>query len=211
MELSLIKSIQTQKIIAIMRGVEPSDMLTIFRALTKGGIKNFEVTLDSPQAYEMIQILAKEKEDDISIGAGTVLDPPSARKAIAYGAEFIVSPTLHLETIQMTKKHGAISIPGCFTPTEILTAYENGADMVKVFPARSLGVNYFKDLAGPLPHIPLIATGGIHKENMKSYLTSGATAVGLGSSLVPKKITDQTTLTQLTKEASELTYLIKDH
>jgi len=211
MKMSLIKSIQSQKIIAIMRGVQPDDVLAIFRALTKGGIKSFEVTLDSPRAYEMIQTLAKEKGDDISIGAGTVLDPASARKAIEYGADFIVSPTLHLETIQMTKKHGAISIPGCLTPTEILTAYENGEDMVKVFPASSLGANYFKDLSGPLPHIPLIATGGIYKENIQSYVTSGVTAVGLGSSLVPKKITDQTELTQLTKEASKLVHLMADH
>jgi len=208
--MSYIQQLESNKLIAIMRGVDPDDAISIFHSLKKGGIKAFEITLDSPKAYEIIEKLSIETGDDVLIGAGTVLAPESARTAIYHGANFIISPTLNLETIKITKRHGGLSIPGCLTPTEILTAYENGADMVKVFPAGSVGASYFKDLSGPLPCIPLIATGGINADNIQTYIQSGVAAVGLGSSLVPKKISEHNDIAELTKKASQLINLIQN-
>ena len=208
--MSYIQQLRSNKLIAIMRGVDPGDAISIFQSLKEGGIKTFEITLDSPKAYEVIEKLSDKAENDILIGAGTVLDPESARKAVYHGASFVISPTLQLETIKMTKRYGVLSIPGCLTPTEVLMAYENGADMVKVFPASSMGASYFKDLSSPLPYIPLIATGGINEDNMRTYIKAGVAAVGLGSSLVPKYISDSNDLTALTNKALKLVELTQN-
>jgi len=205
---SYIQQLEESKIIAIMRGVDPGDVFAIAKALKKGGVKVFEVTLDSPNALDVIKQLSEEAEDDMLVGAGTVLDPESARMAIHSGAKFIISPTMNINTIEMTKRYGALSIPGCLTPTEILTAYEHGADIVKVFPAGTMGPRYFKDVAGPLSQIPLMATGGINEENMLDFLDTGIIAVGLGSSLVPKEISDDTDLERLTEKAVELVQMV---
>lgn len=205
-----MQKLRENNLIAIMRGVNPDDAISIFQSLNEGGIKVFEITLDSPKAFELIEKLSHEAKDDVRIGAGTVLDPESARRAISYGAQFIISPTLNLRTIEMAKRHGVLSIPGCLTPTEILSAYEHGADLVKVFPAGSMGANYFKDIAGPLPYIPLIATGGINTNNIQSYIQAGAAAVGIGSSLVPKQCTGADELHELTQKASKLVQLVSD-
>lgn len=207
-KMSFVQYFKENKIIAIMRRVDPNDSLSIARALKRGGIKAIEVTLDSPNAYEIIERLSTQGGDDMLIGAGTVLDPESARMAIHHGAKFIISPTLNLNTIKMTKRYGALSIPGCLSPTEILTAFENGADMIKVFPASSLGASYFKDLSGPLSYIPIIATGGINESNIQDYIKTGIAAVGLGSSLVVREISDNNDLTQLAHKASHLVQLV---
>ncbi|MFB4211630.1 bifunctional 4-hydroxy-2-oxoglutarate aldolase/2-dehydro-3-deoxy-phosphogluconate aldolase [Shouchella sp. JSM 1781072] len=180
------QAIQSEKIIAIIRGAEAGNLVQIGQALKEGGIQLVEVTLNSNQALDGITHLKKEFGDELFIGAGTVLDPESARAAIQAGADFILSPTVNIETINMTKRYGKVSIPGAFTPTEILTAYENGADFVKVFPAR-MGPDYIKDIQGPLPHIPLVPTGGVNEQNVASFLKIGSSACGIGSSLVNTK------------------------
>lgn len=202
--MSYFKQLQESKIIAILRKVDTKDVISVVHGLHKGGINVFEVTLDSPKALGVIEQLSTEVSNDVLIGAGTVLDPASAELAIQHGAKFIVSPTLDLKTIEMTKKHETLSIPGCLTPTEIFIASKNGADMVKVFPANSMGANYFKDLSGPLSHIPLIATGGINQDNILLYLEAGVSAVGLGSSLVPKKISHSDELEALTRKTEKI-------
>jgi 2-dehydro-3-deoxyphosphogluconate aldolase / (4S)-4-hydroxy-2-oxoglutarate aldolase len=180
---NLLSHILEHKIVAIVRGAESKDVVQIASALHEGGIKNIEITLNSPNALEAIEKVAKEFKGEMLVGAGTVLDPETARAAILAGAQFILAPTVNIETIKMTKRYGAISIPGAFSPTEILTAYENGADIVKVFPA-SIGAQYIKDIRGPLPHIPLLPTGGVNLDNIREFDAAGAVGFGIGSSLV---------------------------
>ncbi|WP_026677403.1 bifunctional 4-hydroxy-2-oxoglutarate aldolase/2-dehydro-3-deoxy-phosphogluconate aldolase [Fictibacillus gelatini] len=191
------------KIIAIIRGANPEDVLAISRALKDGGVSILEITLNSPKALSTIEKVADEFGDEVLVGAGTVLDAESARAALLSGAKFILSPTVNRQTIEMTKRYGAVSIPGALTPTEILTAYEHGADIIKVFPANAVGVSYIKDIHGPLPHIPLMPTGGVDLTNIGGYFRAGAVAAGLGSSLVnAKHQVTESYLNDLTEKAA---------
>ncbi|MDB5013052.1 MAG: 2-dehydro-3-deoxyphosphogluconate aldolase [Daejeonella sp.] len=184
--------ILNHKIVAIIRGADPLSILNIVDALFDGGVKTLEVTINSPKAMQVIEAIADKMGDQLLVGAGTVLDQETARVALLAGARFIVSPTTNVDTIKMTKRDGAISIPGAFTATEILTAFESGGDIIKVFPA-SAGPDYFKEISGPLPQIPLMPTGGINLNNIKEFKSAGAVAFGLGSSLVDtsQEITDE--------------------
>ncbi|WP_142130254.1 bifunctional 4-hydroxy-2-oxoglutarate aldolase/2-dehydro-3-deoxy-phosphogluconate aldolase [Bacillus sp. SLBN-3] len=168
--------------IAIIRGYRTEDAVRIARALKKGGVTLLEVTLNSPDALRTIRELSNEP--GMTVGAGTVLDGAAAQGAIEAGARFILSPTLKIETIRTAKRYGVISIPGAYTPSEILTAFEEGADIVKVFPATALGPSFIKDMQGPLPQVRLLPTGGVTVENATTFLEAGAVGVGLGSSLV---------------------------
>ncbi|GAF24010.1 bifunctional 4-hydroxy-2-oxoglutarate aldolase/2-dehydro-3-deoxy-phosphogluconate aldolase [Shouchella hunanensis] len=199
--------IHEEKLIAIIRDAQPEDLLNISEALLKGGISLIEVTLNSPQALHGIARLKKAFGTEIIIGAGTVLDPESAKAAIDSGADFLLSPTVNEETIKLTKRYGKVSIPGAFTPTEILSAYECGADFIKVFPAR-MGPEYIKDIKGPLPHIPLVPTGGVNERNVQAFLSAGGVACGIGSSLVntSEAVTKQS-LEELTRKAEHFVSL----
>ncbi|MBU8690417.1 bifunctional 4-hydroxy-2-oxoglutarate aldolase/2-dehydro-3-deoxy-phosphogluconate aldolase [Priestia megaterium] len=179
----ILSHLLEHKIVAIIRGAKPQDVVKIASALNDGGVKNIEITLNSPDALSAIREVSTELGDQVLVGAGTVLDPETARSAILAGAKFILSPTVNTETIKLTKRYGAVSIPGAFSPTEILTAYENGGDIIKVFPAR-LGASYIKDIRGPLPHIPLLPTGGVSLDNIQEFEEAGAVGFGIGSSLV---------------------------
>lgn len=171
-------------IVSIIRGSKPDDVLSIIQALLDGGVRAVEITADSPGVTRSIEAIRREFGEEMAVGVGTVLDPETARITIMSGASFVISPSVNVETIRLTKRYGAISIPGAFTPTEILTAYESGADIVKLFPARALGANFIKDVHGPLAHIPIMPTGGIGVDNMEEYFRAGAFAVGIGGSLV---------------------------
>jgi len=203
MKTDVLTHLLEHQLVSIIRGARPDDLLPIVQALHAGGIRSVEVTINSPKALAGIERLADTLGDEMMIGAGTVLDPETARAALLAGARFIISPTLNRRTIQLTKRYGAVSIPGAFTPTEILTAYEHGADIVKVFPA-SLGPTYFKDVKGPLPHIPLMPTGGVKLDNIRAFQQAGAAAYGLGSALVDTSTpaTDEY-LRQLTSKAQQ--------
>jgi 2-dehydro-3-deoxyphosphogluconate aldolase / (4S)-4-hydroxy-2-oxoglutarate aldolase len=202
--MDVLSTIKQEKMIAIIRGSEPSDALAIAKALYKGGVRAIEITLNSPGALSSIEKVRSTLGDDLAVGAGTVLDPESARSALLAGAQFILSPSLNRDTIKMTKRYGAVSIPGAFTPTEILEAYESGGDIIKVFPASSLGPGFVKDIHGPLPQIPLLPTGGIDLTNIAEYIEKGAAGVGLGSSLVNSReaVTDEY-LQELTEKARQ--------
>ena len=184
--MTTLSQILEHKIVAIIRGAHPNDVLKIARALHEGGIRILEITFNSPNALTVVDELSSQMGKDLLIGMGTVLDAATAKDAISAGAKFIISPSLNIETIQATKKNGAVSIPGAFTATEILAAYDHGGDIIKVFPA-SVGANYIRDLHGPFPHIPLMPTGGINLQNIREYLQTGAVAVGIGSALVDTK------------------------
>jgi len=184
--MTTLSQILQHKIVAILRGANPNDVLKIAEALHKGGIKLLEITFNSPNALELLKKLSSQMKNEMLMGMGTVLNAATAKQAMAAGAKFILSPALNPETIKATKEAGAVSIPGAFTATEILMAYENGADIVKVFPA-SAGADYIKDIRGPLPHIPLMPTGGVTINNVSNFFKAGAVAVGIGSDLVNTK------------------------
>ena len=200
--MTILSQLLQHKIIAIIRGAQPTDVLPIVQALVEGGIKAVEITLNSKDAIRLINEVSNHLQDKMLVGAGTVLDAASATKAIEAGAQFIISPSVDIETIELTKQKGKVSIPGAFTATEIVTAYKAGADLIKVFPASS--PQYIKDLMAPLSHIPMMPTGGINLENIKDFKKAGAVAFGIGSSLVDtKQAITKTYLEQLTTKAKQ--------
>lgn len=201
--------IKAQVIVAVIREATAENIVPIASALYDGGVKVLEVTAETPGVMAMIEKVRVELGDKVLVGAGTVLDPETARAAIMAGSQFIVSPSLNTETIKMTKRYGIASIPGALTPTEILTANENGADMIKVFPANAFGPGYIKNIHGPFPHIPLMVTGGINESNMQEYIEGGALAIGVGGNLVnPKNLNSDEDYLTLTKKALEYTALL---
>ncbi len=175
------------KLIAIIRGASPDHIMPIAEVLYEGGIRLLEITMNSAEPLKVIKQVAVKMGDRMMIGAGTVLDKEIAAAAVSAGARFILSPTLDEELIQATRKLGATSIPGAFTPTEIYRAFKAGADIVKVFPA--LSPSYIRDLKGPLPHIPLLPTGGITLGNISEFNRTGVVGFGIGSALVDTRQT----------------------
>lgn len=203
-----LNRILDSKMVPIVRGQSPEDVLKIAGALHEGGVQVIEITLNSPQALQSIDLVSRELGHVMTVGAGTVLDPESARAALLAGASFILAPSVNTETIKMTKRYGAVSIPGAMTPTEIVTAYESGCDIVKVFPVTVLGPDYIQDIKGPLGHIPLMPTGGVDLGNFEAYLKNGAAACGLGSSLVHSKTEiNQAYLKNLTEKTRQFALL----
>lgn len=186
MKQDLLGRLLQSGVVAVVRKVEADKVMNVISALVEGGITGIEVTMDSPNALNAISEAKKLYGDKAVIGAGTVLDGESANRAIQAGADFIFAPTLSKDTIAVSNRYGKIVIPGVFTPTEILQAYEWGADIVKVFPASVLGSQFIKDVRGPLGHIPMMPTGGIGLDNIQEYIKAGAVAAGVGGSLLNK-------------------------
>ena len=200
--MTILSQLLQYKIIAIIRGAQPADVLPIVQALYDGGIRAVEITLNSKDAIQAINKVSTHLKDKMLVGAGTVLDAASASAAIEAGAQFIIAPSVDIETIQLTKQKGKLSIPGAFTATEIVTAYKAGADLIKVFPASN--PQYIKDLMGPLSHIPMMPTGGVNLHNIADFKKAGAVAFGIGSSLVDtKQAITKTYLEQLTSKAKQ--------
>jgi 2-dehydro-3-deoxyphosphogluconate aldolase / (4S)-4-hydroxy-2-oxoglutarate aldolase len=200
--MTVLNLLYKHKIVAIIRGAQPVDVLNIVHALQAGGIYAVEITLNSAYALQVIKDVTDAVKDSMLVGAGTVLNASSASAAIDAGAQFIISPSFDKETISITKAQGVVSIPGAYTATEILQAYEAGADIVKVFPASS--PQYISDLRGPLSHIPMMPTGGVNISNIKAFSNAGAVAFGVGSALVDSKETvTEEYLAKLTSRAAE--------
>jgi 2-dehydro-3-deoxyphosphogluconate aldolase/(4S)-4-hydroxy-2-oxoglutarate aldolase len=151
-------------------------------------VKALEVTMTVPRAIGLIGEIAPTLPPDFVIGAGTVVDPDTAHAAILAGARFIVGPVLRPAVIEVCHRYDVAVMPGCFSPTEILTAWEAGADVVKVFPATALGPSYFRDIRGPLPHVKLMPTGGVSLDNAGDWIRAGAVAIGVGTALVDPKL-----------------------
>jgi Entner-Doudoroff aldolase len=176
------------RIIAILRGDFRGLDLEIASVLYESGITAIEVTLNSPDAFGAIEQLTKGIGDKLSIGVGTVMSLDQVDRAAASGVHFIVSPNCNLRVIAATKRHDMISIPGCFTPSEICDALEAGADAVKLFPAISLGADFVRAVRSPLGEVRMIPTGGINPEMAHEYLAAGAWAIGVGSELVSNDV-----------------------
>jgi 2-dehydro-3-deoxyphosphogluconate aldolase/(4S)-4-hydroxy-2-oxoglutarate aldolase len=174
-------------IVAVVRSTESAPLVDVCRALVEGGIDVAEITFTVPDALDVLKATRKALGDRILLGAGTVLDPETARAAFLAGAEYLVSPTLDLDVIRMARRYGKLVMPGCFTPTEALQAWQAGADIIKVFPAELLGPGFFKAMRGPLPQIRLMPTGGVDLKTAHSFLEAGACCLGLGSQLIDPK------------------------
>src|SRR5262245_33321211 len=178
-------------LVAVVRFSDPGPLVEVVKALAAGGVSVAEVTFTVPNALDVIREAKKQLGDRVLLGAGTVLDPETARAALLAGAEFIVAPSLNLEVIKLCRRYDKIVMPGAFTPTEVLTAWEAGADIVKVFPADVVGPAFFKALRGPLPQVKLMPTGGVDLLTAAEFLKAGACCLGVGSQLVePKAVAD---------------------
>jgi 2-dehydro-3-deoxyphosphogluconate aldolase/(4S)-4-hydroxy-2-oxoglutarate aldolase len=178
----------SEKLIPVIRVSSAKEAIDVADAIKEGGVTLIEITMSVQGAIDVIKELTQKYKDEIIMGAGTILDPETGRAALLAGAQFIVSPTLNLDLIQLAHRYSAVVIPGAMTPTEILTAWNAGADMVKVFPAAQLGgPEYIKALRGPLPQILLVPTGGVNLQNAGAFIKAGAAALGVGGELVDKK------------------------
>jgi 2-dehydro-3-deoxyphosphogluconate aldolase / (4S)-4-hydroxy-2-oxoglutarate aldolase len=175
-------------IVAVVRAPEAAGLVEVIRALAAGGVTVAEVTLTVPDALDVVREAKKALGDSILLGAGTVLDAETCRAAILAGAEFIVSPTVSADVIRTARRYDTLVMPGAFTPTEILGAWEAGADIVKVFPAEIVGPAFFKAMRGPLPQIRLMPTGGVDLNTAAEFLKAGACCLGIGSQLVDPKL-----------------------
>ena len=196
-------------VVAIVRVASAREAVEVCGAIAKGGVKPIEVTMTVPGAIDAIKEFKGAMKDEVLVGAGTVLDPETARAVILAGAEFVVSPTLNLEVIKICRRYSKIVIPGTFTPTEILAAWEAGADIVKVFPATVGGPQYLKDIRGPLPQIRLCPTGGVNLENTPDFIRAGAVAVAAGTSLVDKKAVSEKNYDLITENAKKFIEAVK--
>lgn len=178
-------------IVAVIRAKSGEQLVDVARALHAGGVDVMEVTFTVPRAVHVLERVADQLGDQVLLGAGTVLDTETARAAMLAGAEFIVSPNTNAEVIRICRRYGKLAMPGAFTPTEVVTAFEAGADVVKIFPCDVGGPSYLKALHGPLPHIPLMPTGGVGLDNAAEYLQAGACSLGVGGSLVEAKTVEK--------------------
>ena len=198
-------------LIPVVRTTKPEQAIRVADALQKGGAPIIEITMTVPGALSVLEELSRKLSDDIILGAGTVLDAETARMAILSGAHYIVAPTLSQDTIEVCHRYSKAVIPGALTPTEILSAWEMGADFVKVFPAGAVGgPNYIKEVKAPLPQVELIPTGGVDINTAPEFIKAGATAVGAGSALVEKKMLAEENYTALVQKTKDFLSAIQD-
>jgi 2-dehydro-3-deoxyphosphogluconate aldolase / (4S)-4-hydroxy-2-oxoglutarate aldolase len=184
----ILRSILDTGVVPVVRTSSAESAVRAIEAVYRGGIRAAEITMTVPGAIKALEKLADEFGDKLVLGAGTVLDPETARICMLAGAEFFVTPALNLKTIEMVKRYSKIIMPGALTPTEIVTAWEAGADFVKVFPCGALGgAKYIKSLKAPLPHIEMVPTGGVSLETTADFMRAGAAAVAVGAELIDAK------------------------
>jgi 2-dehydro-3-deoxyphosphogluconate aldolase/(4S)-4-hydroxy-2-oxoglutarate aldolase len=177
--------IESSGLIPVLRAKSHSQAHAVVRAMLEGGVRVVEVTMTVPGAIDLIRELRHEYGSDLLLGSGTVTTPEDAAATIAAGSEFVVSPSLHLDVIEVTREHGKVSIPGALTPTEVITAWRAGADYIKIFPCSAMGgPSYLKSLLAPFPDLQLIPTGGVTLHTAEDFLNAGARALGVGSDLV---------------------------
>src|SRR5262245_18099145 len=182
-----LRQVLDSGIVAVVRSSDSQQLVEAARALADGGIHVVEITMTVPDALDVVRQVRRALGDRLQLGAGTILDPETARAALLAGAEFLVAPTVNLDVIRLCQRYDRLVMPGAFTPTEILSAWEAGADIVKVFPADVVGPAFFKALRGPLPQIRLMPTGGVDLTTAASFLKAGACCLGVGSHLVDPK------------------------
>ncbi len=205
----VIQTIEKEKIIVIVRGVESNKLIPLAEAMYEGGIRLLEVTysadgkISDEETAKNIEVLSKHFEGRMFIGAGTVLTEKQVELTHKAGGKFIISPDTCSEVIKKTRELGLVSMPGALTPSEIQSAHKNGADFVKMFPITNMGIDYVKAVLAPLNHIKLLAVGGINETNIKDYLKAGVRGFGIGSNIIDKKAlknNDYKSITELSRK-----------
>jgi 2-dehydro-3-deoxyphosphogluconate aldolase/(4S)-4-hydroxy-2-oxoglutarate aldolase len=192
-------------VVPVVRTATPDQALKAIEAIYRGGVRAAEVTMTVPGAIKVLEKVADEFGDRIVLGAGTVLDPETARACMLAGAEFFVTPNLRLSTIEMCKRYSKVICPGALTPSEVVTAWEHGADVIKIFPADAVGgPKYIKALKGPLPQIEMIPTGGVSVETAGAFLKAGACAVAVGGELVNAKLLEEGNYAAIQQRATDI-------
>ena len=181
-----VQRLESAGVVAVIRLADGAALRAVADALAEGGVRALEVTMTVPRAAALIAELAQALPDEFLVGAGTVLDADTAREVIDAGARFVVSPVFRRPVLEAVHARDVAAMPGCFTPTEILEAWDAGADIVKVFPATALGPGFFTDVRGPLPHVRLMPTGGVTRANAGDWIRAGAVAIGVGTALVDR-------------------------
>lgn len=204
-----LKRIIDGGLVAVVRSESPEQLARVVAALADGGVTAAEITFTVPDAVSVIRQVRRELGDRIVLGAGTVLDPETARAALLAGAEYLVSPVVNLDVIRLARRYDKVVMPGAFTPTEVLAAWEAGADVVKVFPADVGGPNYLKALKGPLPQVRLMPTGGVDLNTAEAFLKAGACCLGVGSQLVEPKAVKEGNFDRLRDLASQYVAVVK--
>lgn len=208
--MSMVDRIEQSGVVAIVRLDDYSRAPELASALADGGIEAIEFTYSNPAAGDAVRATKDVLGDRMLVGAGTVLDPETARAAILQGADFIVTPTVQEETIRLCNRYSVPTAIGAFTPTEILRAWEAGASIVKIFPASVGGPAYLKDVRGPLPHVKMIPTGGVSQENAGAFIRAGAIAIAAGSNLVDRISVERRDWAVLSERASALVAAVRD-
>jgi 2-dehydro-3-deoxyphosphogluconate aldolase/(4S)-4-hydroxy-2-oxoglutarate aldolase len=189
-------------IIAIMRAQSSEQLIAAADAIKAGGVQVIEVTMTTPGALDVIAKASARYGQDVLFGAGSVLDAETARAAILAGAGFVVAPTLNLSVVELCNRYSTPVVPGCYTPTEMLTAWEAGADMVKLFPASVGGPALIRAILAPLPQLEIVPVGGVNLDTAAEFIAKGAAALGVGSSLVNQSLLDAGDMTELTRRAA---------
>jgi 2-dehydro-3-deoxyphosphogluconate aldolase/(4S)-4-hydroxy-2-oxoglutarate aldolase len=201
----------SEGLIPVIRVTSAQEAIDVSDAIKEGGVSLIEITMSVQGALDAIRELARKYKDEIIMGAGTVLDPETGRAALLAGAQFIVTPTLNLDLIQLAHRYSVVIVPGAATPTEILTAWNAGADMVKIFPAAQLGgPEYIKALKGPLPQVLYVPTGGVNLQNSGAFIKAGATALGVGGELVDKKAVKEKKFNIITENTRAFLKIIRE-
>ena len=206
----VIKTMAKIGLVPVLRASAVDKALALAEAIAAGGVTVLEITMTVPGAITVMRKLA-EQRPDILIGAGTVLDPETARMCILEGAQFVVSPAINIKTIEMCHRYSIAALPGALTPTEVVTAWEAGADIVKIFPASAMGgAKYLTALKGPLPQVEMIPTGGVSQTTAADFLNAGAFALGVGSDLVDTKAMAEGRPEVVTESAKKYLQIVKD-
>ena len=205
---TLLDLLLATKIIAIIRLSSSDSVFELAQAIHKGGIKAIEITMGTPNALEEINKLSQI--EGVIPGVGSVIDAKTAQTAIEAGAQFVVTPVSKPEVIQMVHQYDKPILSGALTPSEILQAFEWGADVIKLFPAANFGLSYFKSVKAPMPHLPIMPTGGITIENAAEWLSNGAECLGVGSSLINEKLIADKDFAGITAIAKAMTDAIKN-
>jgi 2-dehydro-3-deoxyphosphogluconate aldolase/(4S)-4-hydroxy-2-oxoglutarate aldolase len=206
----ILRRIREVGIVPVVRAESAEEAARAIDAIREGGVDILEVTMTVPGAVRLIEELARRFGDEAVVGAGTVLDPETARACILAGAQFVVSPALNLDTIALCRRYGIPVMPGALTPTEVMTAWQAGADLVKIFPCSALGgASYIKALKGPLPQVDLIPTGGVNLQTAADFIKAGATALGVGADLVDLRALREGKPNLLTERARKLVEIVK--
>src|SRR5437667_3923429 len=214
--LTMSKESQLQKvldcgIVAVVRSPDSQQLVEVCQALADGGVTVVEITMSVPDALDVLRRVRQALGERVLLGAGTVLDPETARAVILAGAEYIVAPTLNLDVIRLCQRYDKLVMPGAFTPTEILTAWEAGADVVKVFPADVVGPAFFKAVRAPLPQVKLMPTGGVDLTTAADFLKAGACCLGVGSQLVEPKAVAEKNFDRIRDLARQYIDIVRRH